>query len=92
MEPAITVRSVVVEWLSHVRLSATSWTVAHQVLLSFTVSQSLLKFMSIDSVMLLNHLFLCHSLLLLPSIISALGPFPMSQLFTLGGQSIGVQV
>ena len=41
---------------------------AHQAFLSFTISQSLLKFLSIDSVMLSNHLILCHSLLLLLSI------------------------
>ena len=42
----------------------TPWTVAHQTSLSFTISQSLLKFMSIESVMLSNHLILCHPLLL----------------------------
>ena len=41
---------------------------AHQAFLSFTISQSLLKFLSVDSVMLSNHLILCHSLLLLLSI------------------------
>ena len=44
--------------------------------------------MSIESVMLSNHLILCNSLLL-PSIFPASGSFPMSQLFTSGGQSIG---
>ena len=52
-------------WLSD---SATPWTVAHQASLSFTLSQSLLKFMSIVSVMPSNHLILCHPLLLLPPI------------------------
>ena len=47
---------------------ATPWTAAHQCSLSFTISQSLLKFMSIESVILSNHLILCHPLLLLPSI------------------------
>ena len=47
----------------------TPWTEAHQApSLSFTVSQSLIKLMSIESVMLSNHLILCHLLLLLPSI------------------------
>ena len=41
---------------------------ARQASLSFTISQSLLKFMFIESVMLSNHLILCHPLLLLPSI------------------------
>ena len=45
----------------------TSWTAAHQASLSITNSQSLLKLMSIESVMPSNHLILCHPLLLLPS-------------------------
>ena len=44
--------------------SATPWTAAHQSSLSFTISQSLLKFMPIESVMLSNHLILCCPLLL----------------------------
>ena len=48
--------------------SSTPWTAAHQASLSFTISQSLLKLMSIELVMPSNHLILCHSLLLLPSI------------------------
>ena len=48
--------------------SATPWTAAHQAPLSFTTNQSLLKFMSIELVMLYNHLIFCHPLLLLPSI------------------------
>ena len=47
------------------------------------------ELMSIESVMPSNHLILCHPLLLLPSIFLASGSFPMSQLFTSGGQSIG---
>ena len=54
--------------LSRVWLSATPWTAAHQASLSITNSWSLLKFMSIESVMPSNHLILCHPLLLLPSI------------------------
>ena len=46
---------------------ASPWTVAHQASLSFTISQNLLKFMSIESVMPSNHLILCHPLLLLLS-------------------------
>ena len=46
----------------------TPWTAAHQASLSFTISQSLLKLMSIESVMPSNHLILCRPLLLLPSI------------------------
>ena len=51
--------------------------------------RSLLKLMSIESVMMSNHLILCHSLLLLPSISPASGSFPVSQLLESGGQSIG---
>ena len=47
---------VVVQSLSHVRLAVTLWTAAHRASLSLTISQSLLKFMSVESVMLSNHL------------------------------------
>ena len=55
---------------SHVVMSnsTTLWTAARQASLSCTVSQSLLKFMSIESMMTSNHLILCHPLVLLPSI------------------------
>ena len=66
----------------------TSWTAAHQASLSFTISQSLLKLMSIELMMPFNHLIL--------SVFSscfqyfpASGSFPMSRLFASGGQSIG---
>ena len=52
-----------VQSLSHVRLFATRWTAVHQASLSITNSQSLLKLMSIESVMPSNHLILCHPLL-----------------------------
>ena len=48
--------------------SMTPWSASCQAFLPFTISKSLLKLMSIKSVMLSNHLILCHSLLLLPSI------------------------
>ena len=67
---------VVVQPQSHVRLFVTSWTVAHQAPLSSTISQSLLKLMSIQSVMLSNHLILCCPLLLLPSIFPSIRVFP----------------
>ena len=57
-----------VQSLSRVRLFATSWTAARQASLSITNSRSLLKLMSIESVMPSTHLILCHPLLLLPSI------------------------
>ena len=57
---------------------------------SFTVSQSLLKLMSLESVMLYNHLILCRPLLLPPSIFPSIRVFPVSHFFPLGGQSIRV--
>ena len=60
---------------SHVRVFATSWTAAHQASLSITNSQSLLKLMSIESVMPSNHLILCYPLLLLPSIFPSIRVF-----------------
>ena len=59
---------VVVQLLSHVWLFAAPWTAACQASLSFTISQSLLKLMTIESVMSSNNLLLCHPLLFLPSI------------------------
>ena len=59
---------VTVQSLSCIQLSATPWTAAHQAPLSFSISQSLLKFMSVELVMLSNHLILCCPLLLLLSI------------------------
>ena len=63
----IVIVAVVVQSLSHVQLVVTPWTAARQAPLSFTISQSLLKFMSTESVMLSNHLVLCRPLLLMPS-------------------------
>ena len=60
--------------LSHARLFVTPWTAARQASLSFTVSQSLLKLTSIESVMPSTHLILCH-LLLLPSIFPGIRVF-----------------
>ena len=79
-----------VQPLSHVWLFATQRTAARQASLSITNSRSLPKLTSIKSVMPSNHVILCLPLLLLPSIFPASGSFPMSQLFTSGGQSIGV--
>ena len=76
----------VVQSLGHVWLFATPWTSARQAFLSFTISLSLLKFMSIESVMLSNHFILCHPLFFLPSV------FPIrvfSRELAPGGQSIG---
>ena len=60
--------SVIVQSPSLVPLFANPWTAAHQAPLSFTVSQSLLKVMSIEWVMSPNHLILCHPLFVLPLI------------------------
>ena len=79
-----------VQSLSRVRLSATPWIAARQVSLSITNSRSSLKLTSIESVMPSSHLILCCPLFLLPAVLSASESFPMSQLFTRGGQSIGV--
>ena len=55
--------------------SATPWTAAHQASLSFAISQSLLKLMSIESVMPSNHVILCRPLLLLPSVFPSIRVF-----------------
>ena len=55
--------------------SATPWTATHQASLSFTISQSLLKLRSIESVMPSNHLILCRPLLLLPSVFPSIRVF-----------------
>ena len=65
-----------VQLLSHVRLFATPWTAACQASLSITNSQSRPKIMSIESVMPSNHLILCPTLLLLPSIFPIIRVFP----------------
>ena len=83
------------KWLSHLQIQFSSvtqscltpWTAACQASLSIINSWSLLKLMSIESVMPSNHLILCHPLL---QSFPASGSFKMSQFFTLGSQSIGV--
>ena len=64
-----------VQFSRSLRLFATPWTAACQVSLSITNSRSLLKFMSIELVMLSKHLILCHPLLLPPSIFSSIRIF-----------------
>ena len=61
------IRIVVSQLLNHVLLFVIPWAAAHQVSVSSTISQSLLKFISIESVMLSNHFILCHLLFLLLS-------------------------
>ena len=66
---------VVVQSLSRVQLFVTSWTAAHQASLSFTMSWSLLKLMSIESVMPSNYLILCCPIFLSPSIFPSIRVF-----------------
>ena len=67
---------LVVLLLGHVQLFVTPWTVVFQASLSFTVSRSLLKFMSVESVMLSNHLILCLTFFF------CLQSFPISEYFS----------
>ena len=71
-------------------LSVTPWTAACQASPSITNSWSLLKLMSLESVMPSNHLILCHPLLLLPSIFPSIRVFSNESVLHIGGQSIGV--
>ena len=73
LAPGIKVSSV--QSLSHVRLFVTPWTAAHHATLSLTISQSLLKLESIDSLIPSNHLILCCPLLLPPSIFPGIRVF-----------------
>ena len=75
-----------VHLLSCVRHFATAWTAAHQASLSITNSRSLLKLISIESVMPSNHLILCCLFSFCLQSFPASGSFPMSQLFESGGQ------
>ena len=69
-------KTAAIQSLSHVQLFATPWTAARQASLSFIISQSLPKVMSIESVMPSNHLIFCCPLLFLPSI------FPSIRIFS----------
>ena len=79
----------VVQLLSHVRLLATLWTTARQASLSFTISLSLLKLRSIESVMPSNHFNLCHSLLFLPLIFPSIMVFSNKLALCIRQPSIG---
>ena len=79
----------VVQLLGRVCLFAAPWTAARQASLPFTISQTLLKLMSIESVIPPNHLILCRSLLLLPSVFPSIRVFSDESVATSGGQSIG---
>ena len=84
-----TLKYRVVQSLSRIQLFVTPWTAAHQASLSFTISQSLLRFMSFESVMPSNYLILCHPFLLLPSIFPSIRVFSKESVL---GQSIGASV
>ena len=80
---------IIVQSLSCVQLFATPWTAACQASLSSAISQSLLRFMSVELVMLSDHLVLYRLLLLLPQSFPISGSFPVSWLFPSSGPSTG---
>ena len=79
-----------VQLLSHVRLFATPWTASQQASLSITNSRSLLKLMSIESMMPSNHLILCFPFLLPPSIFPSIRVISNESVLCIRCQSIGV--
>ena len=79
----------VVQSLSHVQLSVTPWSTACQASLSFTISLSFPKLMSIESVMPSNHLTLCAPFSSCRQSLPVSGSFPVSWLLVSGSQSIG---
>ena len=79
----------VVQSLSRVQLFTTPWTAAHQASLSITISQSLFKLMSIESVMPSNHLILYRPLLLLPSVFPSIRVFSNELALCIRCQNIG---
>ena len=81
-------KKVVVQSLSPVWFFVTPWTAARQASLFFTISQNLLKLMSIESVMPSNHLISVTCFSSCPQSFPASGSFPVSRLFASGGQSI----
>ena len=80
---------IVVQLFRSVRLFVIPWTAACQDSLTFTISQSLLKLMSLESVMPCNHLILCCPFSFCLQSFPASGSFPVSQLFVSRGQNIG---
>ena len=80
---------VIVQLLSHLWLFVT-WTAAHQAPMSSIISWSLIKFMSIELMMLSNHLSLCALFSFCSQSFPASGSFQMSQFFASDGQSFGV--
>ena len=89
MKQQVVLGLVLVQSLSCAWIFATPWKAACQTSLSFTISWSLLKFMSIESVMLSKYFILCHPSFCLQSF-PASGSFPVSWLFPSHGHSVGV--
>ena len=82
----------VIQSLSHVWIFATPWTATCQAALSFTISWSLLKLMSIQSVMPSNHPFLCHPLLLPPSVFSSIRVISNESALRIGAKVLELQL
>ena len=80
---------VAVQLLSRVLLSVTPWTAARQAPLSSSISQSLLRFTSVVSVTLSNHLILSYPLLTSPSVFPSISAFSSESFLATGDQSIG---
>ena len=83
------VKKVVVQLLSLIQLFVIPWTATCQIALSFTISWSLLKFMSIELMMLSNHLNLCSLLLLLPSVLASIRVFSNESALHIRWKNIG---
>ena len=81
-----------VQSLSHVQLFATPWTATCQASLSITNSWSLLKLMSIESVIKSNHLILCHPLLLPTSIFPSIRVFSIKSVLCIGWKVLEFQL
>ena len=81
---------VAVQSLSHLQLFASPWSMPGLPVLHYLLESA--QIMSIESMMLSNHVILCHSLLICLQSFPASGSFQMSQLFSSGGQSIGDSV
>ena len=79
----------IVQSLSYIWFFPTPWTIECQASLSFTISWSVFRLISIESEMRYNYLILCHPLLLLPSIFPSIRVYTVSWLFASGGQIIG---
>ena len=80
-----------VQLLSHAQLFATPWTAAHKASLFINNSWSLLRLMSIESVMPSNHLILCCPLLFLPSIFPSIGVFSNESVLLIGWPKFQLQ-